>query len=558
MFTSANTQNDLEVLNVQVSQLYEPMGKALFVTVLNSSILVIVLWPAVERNFLLSWLFSIVFVSVLRGVSAYQYKASSIPISDVHIWHQRFLMGSIAASFLWGASSFWVFPAGDLARQVFHAFVIGGMAASAVATLSYNRLAINTFLTLSLVPLMIQFFANDANLSHSMGAMLALYYVMMLQSAKLTHNKYIENIQTRIENLNQLNSLNESDQRYKILLDSATDAFFLHDLKGKLLDVNRQACHSLGYSKDELLKLKVADIDVESTKPKINWNKLKEGENIRFDSVHQRKDGSTFPVEVSLGYITMDDKPLVSVLARDITERKRVEKMKNEFISTVSHELRTPLTSIKGGLGLLKGGAVGDIPEQAQEILSIACHNTEALMLLVNDILDMQKVESPDMEIEFEEIAVIPFLQQVIDDNKAYAEQYKVKIILKAGDNELYLNANKARLKQVMANLISNAAKFSHENGTVEIVVSRPDDKLIRIAVNDHGIGIAEEFYPAIFDKFTQQDSSDTRQKGGTGLGLSITKAIIEKHGGEIAFVSKQGEGTTFYFDLPEFVNDSK
>jgi len=557
MYTTVNKkQDDLEVIEEQTSQLYASVNKAIVATIINSIILVSVLWQVVDHKLLLGWFFSLALVSVLRSYVSYRYKTSSIALREVYFWRKRFITGSVFASVLWGASAFWIFPTEDLARQVFLAFVIGGMVAAAITTLSYNKITIYIFLSFSLIPLIIRFFMGESDLSLVMGAMIALYYVMMLQSAKLTHSKYIESIQARIENLQQLRSLNETEARYKTLLDSATDAFFLHDLNGRILDVNKQACRSLGYSKDELLKLTVSDIDVDRGKNNVIWDELKKDENVRLDSTHQRKDGTTFPVEVSLGYVCMDDEPLLSVLARDITERKRVEKMKNEFVSTVSHELRTPLTSIKGGLGLLTGGALGEIPQQANEILNIASHNTDSLLLLVNDILDMQKIESGELEMEFEKMAVLPFLKQSLQDNKAYAEQYKVVVTLESYDKELFVNANKDRLKQVMANLLSNAAKFSHENGSIEVVVSQPVNNIVRVSVTDHGFGIAKEFYPTIFDKFTQQDSSDTRQKGGTGLGLSISKAIIEKHGGEITFTSKEGEGTTFYFDLPEFVNN--
>jgi signal transduction histidine kinase len=203
----------------------------------------------------------------------------------------------------------------------------------------------------------------------------------------------------------------------------------------------------------------------------------------------------------------------------------------------------------------MAGGAMGDIPAQMQELLTVANNNTERLLFLINDILDMQKIESDDLDMAFEEMAVYPFLEQAIKDNVAYAEQYGVKLVLEPLANNILINANKARLMQVMANLISNSAKFSHRNSVVEIAVSQPNDNMVRISVTDHGAGISKEFYPKIFERFTQQDSSDTRNKGGTGLGLNITKAIIEKHGGEIGFTSTEGEGTTFYFNLPVKTN---
>lgn len=550
--------NNVVVLAEQTLQMYIAVKNAIIATVINSLILVVVLWQVVEHKLLITWLVSILFVSLLRSLNTYLYQKASPSPNEAHIWAQRFLIGSITGSVIWGASSIWIFPANDIAHQAFLAFVIGGMAAAAITSLSYLKLAIYIYLTFSLIPLMIRFYSGGTDLSLAMGTMIALFYIILMLSAKQAHIKSNQNISMRIDNIEQQRSLNESEHRYKTLLDTATDAFFLHDLNGKIIDVNKQACLSLGYTKDELLALSVSDIDVDTGKPGIKWNKLKEGENISIESMHRRKDGSTFPVEVGIGYIHMGDEPLVSVLVRDITERKRIEKMKNEFVSTVSHELRTPLTSIRGGLGLLAGGAVGELPPQAQEIISVANRNAESLLLLVNDILDMQKIETGELEMDFEMLEVIPFLHQAIEGNKAYADQFSVAIVLKPYDEEVFLRANKDRLMQVMANLISNAVKFSNENGVIEVSVSKPEDNVVRISVTDHGLGIAKEFYPTIFDKFTQQDSSDTRQKGGTGLGLSISEAIIENHGGEISFTSSVGEGSTFYFDLPELIVDKK
>lgn len=551
--------NDLAVLAEQTSQIFSDANKSIVATVVNSIILTVVLWQVIDHQVLMIWLVLLLIVSILRYILANNYKSSSPSLNKTPFWLQRFLFGTVTISVLWGASSIWLFPSDDLARQVFLAFVIGGMSAGAITTLSYNKIAVYVFISFSLLPLMIRFYYSGTDLSIAMGTMIAIYFFILLQSAKQTHIRINENICMRIENVEQQRSLRESEHRYETLLDTAIDAFFLHDLDGKIIDVNNQTCRSLGYTKDELINMSVSDVDVDVKAGKLKqpWNKLKKGENVRIESTHCRKDGSTFPVEVGVDHIHMGDKMLVSVFARDITERKRVEKMKNEFISTISHELRTPLTSIKGALGLMTGGAVGPLTPEAQEMLTIAGNNSERLLLLINDILDLQKIESVELDMEFEKMDVMPFLNQSVKDNNAYAEQYGVKILLEPFDEVLNIKANKNRLMQVMANLLSNAAKFSHKNGIVEVSVAQQKNNIIRISVTDHGHGIAKEFYPTIFDKFTQEDSSDTRSKGGTGLGLNISKAIIEKHNGKVGFTSEDDVGTTFYFDLPEFAAEN-
>ncbi|MCK4708688.1 MAG: response regulator, partial [Gammaproteobacteria bacterium] len=215
------------------------------------------------------------------------------------------------------------------------------------------------------------------------------------------------------------------------------------------------------------------------------------------------------------------------------------------------HELRTPLTAIRGSLGLITGGAVGEVPQKVGELIKIAGNNTERLLMLINDILDVEKIEAGSMSFQFENLLLMPLIEQVLQDNAAYAEQFSVELVLMDRVEDARVTVDQGRLMQVMANLLSNAAKFSLENGKVEISINRLQDDKIRISVTDHGAGIPETFQPKLFDKFTQSDSSDTRQKGGTGLGLSITKAIVEKHNGQIGFKTRQGAGTTFYVDLP-------
>lgn len=545
--------HNFTIASEQTSRLYGALKNSIFATVINSIILTAVLWSFISQTILLTWLGSILIISLARGFMAYQYKKVSPKPVEVDIWRQRFLFGSIASAVMWGSSSIFLFPTDDLPRQVFLAFVIGGMAAGSITSLSYIKLAVYSFLCITLVPLLIRFFYSENELSIAMGSMITLYFVVLLQAAKQSFTTNIQNISMRIKNIQQQQSLNESEHRYETLLETATDAFFLHDLNGKFINVNNQACLSLGYSKNELLKMSVADILVQTEEEKANnvWADLKEGDNIHLEGIHRRKNGTTFPVEASLGLIVIKDEPFLSVLARDVTERKRIDKMKNEFVSTVSHELRTPLTSIRGSLGLITGGALGELPTEAKEMLELASNNSERLLLLINDILDIQKIESGQLEMEFENFKIIPFLNHALEDNTAYAKQYGVKFVLETKPDDINIYADKARLMQVMANLLSNAAKFSIENGVVEVSVDLQHDDVVRISVNDHGIGIPKEFHSKVFDKFTQQDSSDTRKKGGTGLGLNISKAIVEKHGGHIGFTSTEGLGSTFYFEIP-------
>lgn len=235
---------------------------------------------------------------------------------------------------------------------------------------------------------------------------------------------------------------------------------------------------------------------------------------------------------------------------------ENLSHLKSSFISTVSHELRTPLTSIRGSLGLLAGGAVGGLPEQSRPLVDIAQKNTERLLLLINDILDMEKIESGKLTFDYNPVDVMTFLEQALEANIGYAEQHGVSIRIVAMEKDAKIYADSDRLMQVMNNLMSNAAKFSPKGSTVEIATIRHAGG-IRISVTDHGPGIPEEFQAHLFEKFTQADSSSTRTKGGTGLGMSISREIVEKHSGKLRYITKKNIGTTFYFDLPEWTNSN-
>lgn len=240
--------------------------------------------------------------------------------------------------------------------------------------------------------------------------------------------------------------------------------------------------------------------------------------------------------------------------SRDITEKKEVDKIKNEFVSMVSHELRTPLTSIRGALGLVLSGSLEKLSDKTTSLLDIANNNCLRLINLINDILDIEKIEAGKMDFNSESTDIIPLINQSVKLNTQFAQKFNVNIKFEKKVENALVYADKDRLIQVMTNLLSNAIKFSKQNSSVKILVSRRG-KNIRVSTTNYGVEISDEFKKRIFQKFAQADSSDSRQKGGTGLGLSISKAIIEKMNGKINFISKNNK-TTFYFDLPEILKN--
>ena len=231
----------------------------------------------------------------------------------------------------------------------------------------------------------------------------------------------------------------------------------------------------------------------------------------------------------------------------DISARKEIERMKDEFISVVSHELRTPLSSIVGSLGLLAG--LTDLSAESKTLIRVARDNSQRLVRLINDILDVEKLDSDSLNFPLEPVELEALLATAIQANQGYADQYGVSMILAQSQGPAWVKANADKLMQVMTNLLSNAAKFSPRGARVEVRLARLD-KAYRVSVIDPGPGIPEEFKARIFERFAQADSSASRQRGGTGLGLAICKMLIERLGGRIGFVSASGTGSTFYFDL--------
>lgn len=274
------------------------------------------------------------------------------------------------------------------------------------------------------------------------------------------------------------------------------------------------------------------------------------------DTLFMTAKGEQIPVSLSI-HVHLDSEKkaaFYSTIGRDITSYKEIDQLKSEFISTVSHELRTPLTAIRGSLGLLQGGIAGDLPELAQEMVTIARDNSDRLIRLVNDLLDLEKMGSGKMELRKSIQDISTLIAAAVRDLAPTAENAHVSLVIENGVHA-QVNVDPDRITQVLVNLIGNAIKFSPAGSSVEVGAIAVSPQLLRIYIRDHGPGIAREDFERLFRKFSQVDAGSTRARGGTGLGLAISKSLVEMHGGTISVSSEVGKGATFWFELPTEVH---
>ncbi|MDX1755260.1 MAG: ATP-binding protein [Marinobacter sp.] len=344
-----------------------------------------------------------------------------------------------------------------------------------------------------------------------------------------------------------------SQQRLQALFELSPMGMALIERRtGHFIRLNPALVNMSGFSTSRLETRGIGEILVEPDQG-YPWQGLREGD--RFGPAEfrcRRYEGEPLPVLLA-GALLRDvgGDTLVWTVFQDISEQKRVERMKSEFVATVSHELRTPLTSIAGSLKLIREGMVGVLPDKAKQMVDIAQKNSERLTHLINDLLDMDKLVSGKMRFQIRPCPLAVLMKSSLEGIAAYADDHDVTLEYENRAGPVAVQVDEARFHQVMDNLLSNAIKYSPAGGQVSVVATQLRQS-VQIAVCDEGPGIPESFHNFVFEKFAQADASDRRVKGGTGLGLAIARGLLLRMNGTIHFETGEGKGTCFYITLPK------
>lgn len=349
--------------------------------------------------------------------------------------------------------------------------------------------------------------------------------------------------------------------RHRVLFESAPEGIMTVNESGVILNANPAAHRLFGVGQGRLIGTfgpeLLAPFERERGLAALGdpANRARGGFQAEYLGLHAT--GATFPMQVSLTYSPPGEDWFAQVFIRDISRQRDAEKLKDEFVSTVSHELRTPLTSIAGSLGLIAGGAVGALPERAARLIAIAQSNSQRLVRLINDVLDMEKLASGSLPFHMTEASLSDVAARAIEMTRGYADQLGVELLLEGDEAPAAVRGDPDRLIQIVTNLLSNAAKYSPRGERVTVRVAG-DGSTSRLSVSDRGPGVPEAFRDRIFSRFAQADASDARGKSGTGLGLYIAREIAERHGGRLWFESPPGGGAVFHLELPALSEETQ
>jgi len=547
----------------RVEQLYSQLPLGMAATIVIGVIAAVELREGRFIELVLFWGGLLAVVVVLHGMLYFGYRSDPHKVQNTAQWLRWLGIGAFAAGAVWGFAAAVFFPSHADERQVFLAFLLAGVISGGIPMYAASWPVFAAYAAAIALPFTYVLATFGNRLFAEIALLIPLFYGMSVAIAFRLSGVFLSGYRLRRAYERQLVELQEarrqieaSGRKLALFAERAPIAVLELDAEGTVHEVNHAAELLFGYAANELVGGSAKQIVLPKYQADFDreWAALiasrqpMAGVKVR----NPRRDGLTVVCEWTVTPLVNPEGQLISVIAqgRDITAQLEAERMKKEFTSTLSHELRTPLTSIIGSLQLINAGVLGDVPKDVGELTEVAERNGQRLLDLINDILDIEKIESGKLTLMPEVIRVDELVREAMVLNKGFGDRFKVRFEPRGELVSDEVTADRKRLLQVMTNLLSNAAKFSPEGETVEISTEQAADRL-RVAVHDRGPGIPEAFRSRIFGRFNQADSTATRQKGGTGLGLAICKRLVELMHGQIGFQDRDGGGTTFWFELP-------
>ncbi|MGQ0545805.1 MAG: ATP-binding protein [Betaproteobacteria bacterium] len=566
-----------EVARERCDFIYRRVAPGVAATVVLSLLLSAFLWRSRPLELIAFWqLLILVLAAAMWGLSA-AYRRARAAREQPALWIRRAAFGAAALGAGWGFAAAVFFP-GAQEEQVFISFVVAVVTVGALPLYSTVWWVYALYAAAVMLPFNVVLFAYGTELFRLLGAAMPLLFLANvitayelgrvfasafgLRSAYRRLSGDNAEIQAQLgEQLDSLLDAHREVQAYgrklSLFSERAPIAVFEVDPRATILDMNPAAENLFGYASPEMVGRNVITMLLggeDRARTEQWWEQfIAEGKPAtRVAENCMRRDGLALACEWTMTPLVNEAGEVTSIVlqGRDITQQRAAERVRGEFTSTLSHELRTPLTSILGSLQLLRSGALGDVPKEQDEIVEIAERNGKRLLDLINEVLDIEKIESGRLTLEPEPLELAELLRESLRLNQGFADRFHVRLALEGEVAQAMVRADRKRLMQVMTNLLSNAAKFSPPGGTVEVNVALKDGA-VRVDVGDRGPGIPEAFRSRIFGRFAQADSADSRIKGGTGLGLAISKRLVEMMQGQVGFADRAGGGTTFFFELP-------
>lgn len=565
-----------QIFTDRVAHLYRQSIPGILLTLFVGAIISVELWTPRYRDLTVMWWLITIAIAAARYALYRSYLQRTD--RDEEKWLRWMAIGALAAGVNWGIAGAVFFPSHADDQQVFLAFILAGLISGGIAVFAsvwwtyaiyaagimlpftYVLATFGNRLFAELAALVPVFYAANIAVAYRLDKIFAAGFKAREDYKGVAHEQELMNVQIEEQLQELLNARREveaSGRKLTLFAERAPIAVLEFDANATVLEMNPAAENLFGYALAELIGRNGLQMLFPVDQFGVNetwWRDFVAGNTpVTLNRLRcSRRDGLEIMCEFTFTPLVNDEGDVISVIAqgRDITQQLEAERLKKEFTSTLSHELRTPLTSIIGSLQLINSGVLGDVEKDVTELTTIAERNGQRLLDLINDLLDIEKIESGKFTLSPEIVSLDSLLRDTLVLNKGFADRYNVRLTLEDGLVPVKVEADPKRLVQVATNLLSNAAKFSPAGGTVDVSLQL-DGARVRVAVHDRGPGIPESFRARIFSRFAQADSTATRQKGGTGLGLAICKRLIELMHGSIGFEDRPGGGTTFYFELP-------